>query len=53
MHLKTSDYFAALAPAAAGITLAQVNAVLSFLSLSGGLAYLVWKWRREIKTPPK
>lgn len=54
MHnLKADDYFAALVPPAAGLTLSLVNDALTTLSLAGGLAYLAWKWNRERKTPPK
>lgn len=36
----------AAVPPAAGITLAQVNAVLGCVSLVVGIAFTLWNWRR-------
>jgi hypothetical protein len=52
-HFRTSDIIAASAGGAAGITLAQINVALTTLSISLGIAYLIWKWRRESKHPPR
>lgn len=49
---RPSDYLAALGGGAAGLTLSHINAGLTTISLVGGIAYLIWKWRREAKLPP-
>lgn len=51
-HYRPSDIIAATAGGAAGITLAHINAALTTLSITLGIAYLIWKWLREAKTPP-
>jgi len=30
-----------------GLTLAQINAMLGFISLLIGITYQIWKWKRE------
>lgn len=45
--LRPTEYLAAAAPTAVGVTLAQVNEMLGCVSLALGIAYLVWRWRRE------
>jgi 4-hydroxybenzoate polyprenyltransferase len=30
-----------------GLTLAQINALLGFISLLIGISYQLWKWKRE------
>jgi hypothetical protein len=30
-----------------GLTLAQINALLGFVSLVIGISYQLWKWRKE------
>ncbi len=32
---------------ATGLTLAQINALLGFISLLIGISYQLWKWKRE------
>jgi hypothetical protein len=32
-----------------GLTLAQINAILGFVSLLIGISYQIWKWRKEAK----
>lgn len=51
-HFRTSDIIAASAAPAAGLTLSHVNGVLTTVSITLGIAYLIWKWRREARTPP-
>ena len=35
--------------AATGLTLAQINALLGFVSLLIGISYQLWKWRKEAR----
>jgi hypothetical protein len=35
-----------MVPPAAGFSLAQVNALLGFVSLCIGIAFTLWNWRR-------
>lgn len=53
MIAAAKPVIAATAPAAVGITLAQVNAILGAVSLAVGIAYHLWKWRREAKQRPQ
>lgn len=32
-----------------GLTLAQINTMLGFVSLVIGISYQLWKWKREAK----
>lgn len=43
---KLQTLAVAAVPPAAGITLAQVNTALGFVSLVLGIAFTVWNWRR-------
>jgi hypothetical protein len=36
--------------ALSGITLAQFNVMLGFISLSIGILYQLWKWNKELKS---
>lgn len=47
--LKSSDYIAAAVPTFASITLSDLNVIVSILGTTLGIAYLLWKWRREAK----
>ena len=42
------DIVAAAAPATATLTLSTINEVLGLCSGFLGIAFLLWKWRREI-----
>lgn len=42
------DIVAAAAPATATLTLSTVNEVLGLCSGLLGIAFLLWKWRREL-----
>lgn len=47
--ITSRDFATAGVPAVASLTLSQVN---SFIGIVGGLlgiAYLLWKWKREAK----
>ena len=54
MILTKSETFAVLAAPTAGVgmTIADVNGYLTAVSIILGIAYLVWKWKREANTPP-
>ena len=47
--LQAKDYIVAGTPAVASITLSQVNQVAGLVATLLGIAYLLWKWRREAK----
>ena len=47
--LQAKDYIVAGTPVAASITLSQVNQVAALVGTLLGIAYLLWKWRREAK----
>jgi len=47
--LQAKDYIVAGTPAVASITLGQVNQVAGLVATLLGIAYLLWKWRREAK----
>lgn len=40
---------AALWLALTGLTLAQINTLLGFVSLVIGISFQLWKWRKEAK----
>lgn len=42
------DIVAAAAPATATLTLSTINEVLGLCSGVLGIAFLLWKWRREL-----
>ena len=44
---RLKHFFAALWITLTGLTLAQLNGLLGFTSLVIGIAYQLWKWRRE------
>jgi hypothetical protein len=47
--LQAKDYIVAGTPVMASITLSQVNQVAALVGTLLGIAYLLWKWRREAK----
>jgi hypothetical protein len=47
--LHPKDILVAGTPAVASITLSQVNQVAALVGTLLGIAYLLWKWRREAK----
>jgi len=49
LMLQAKDYIVAGTPVAASITLSQVNQVAALVGTLLGIAYLLWKWRREAK----
>lgn len=50
-HLTKADYIAAAVPISAIITLDQINGVIAAIGGILGIAYLLWKWRREARKP--
>jgi len=46
-NLKTGDYIAASIPLMANLTLGDWNALLGVIGTLLGIAYLLWRWRRE------
>jgi hypothetical protein len=51
-RLSPSDYVAAAAPVLGSLSLAEINTCAQIFGALLGAAYLVWKWRREARTPP-
>lgn len=51
-RLSTSDFITAAAPVLGSLTLAEVNTLAQIGGAALGAAYLLWKWRREARTPP-
>lgn len=47
MRLTPTDIAIASMPPAAAITLGQVNSIIGIIGGLMGIAYLVWKWRKE------
>ncbi len=50
-HLTPSDIFAASLPTSASVVswMAGFNAIATGVSIMLGIAYLLWKWRKEAK----
>ena len=51
-RLSLPDYLAAAAPVLGSLSLAELNSLAQLVGAGLGAAYLIWKWRREAKTPP-
>lgn len=47
---KLSDYIAAAAPTIAGLTLSEWNSLAGLCGSLLGIAFLIWKWRRDAKS---
>ena len=47
MNSQEKDILTAAVPTAASLTLSQINNVVGILGGLIGIAYLVWKWRKE------
>lgn len=50
MFDRLRHFLAATWLAFTGLTLAQLNAGLGFISLVLGISYQLWKWRRELRS---
>lgn len=48
-HLKPSDIIAAAAPTLSATLVAQANQVVGMIGSLLGIAYLLWRWRREAR----
>lgn len=53
-HLSLADYLKASSPTLAAVvskvTIDHINAGLTTVSISLGIAYLLWKWRKEARS---
>ena len=49
MFARIREFLYALWITITGLTLAQINALLGCASLVLGIAYQIWKWRREAR----
>ncbi|RRJ96716.1 hypothetical protein Ga0100231_023310 [Opitutaceae bacterium TAV4] len=52
LRIKLADYIAAAVPVLASITLDHLNGVIAAIGGLLGIAYLLWKWRREAMHSP-
>lgn len=50
-RLHIDDYIAAAVPLIANLTLDQINGIIAAVGGILGIAYLLWKWRREARKP--
>jgi len=50
-RLHASDLAVIAGPPAVGVALSHINLILGAISLCLGIAFQIWKWRREAKTP--
>lgn len=48
--IKPADVLAAALPTIGGLTLSQWNTVASLVGTLLGIAYLLWKWRKDAKS---
>ncbi len=48
-HINASDLAMVTVPPAVGVSLSQVNLILGCVSLIIGIAFQLWKWRRDAK----
>lgn len=46
---RHTDILAAAAPVAANLTISHVNELASLIATALGIAYLVWRWRRDAR----
>ncbi len=47
MNLTVRNYIDACVPGFATITLSQLNSLVGIVGGLLGIAYLIWKWRKE------
>jgi hypothetical protein len=47
MNSHEKDILTAAVPTAASLTLSQINSLVGIIGGLVGIAYLIWKWRRE------
>ena len=47
MNSHEKDILVAATPTAASLTLSQINSLVGIIGGLIGIAYLIWKWRKE------
>ena len=47
MNSHEKDILTAAVPTAATLTLSQINSLVGIIGGLVGIAYLIWKWRKE------
>jgi hypothetical protein len=48
-HLKPADIIAAAVPTVSATVVAQANQIIGMIGSLLGIAYLLWRWRREAR----
>lgn len=48
-HLKPADIIAAAVPTISATLVAQANQIVGMIGSLLGIAYLLWRWRREAR----
>ncbi len=48
-HLKPADIIAAAVPTVSATVVAQANQIVRMIGSLLGIAYLLWRWRREAR----
>ena len=51
MNSHEKDILTAAVPTAASFTLSQINSLVGIIGGLVGIAYLIWKWRKEANRP--
>jgi hypothetical protein len=51
MNSQEKDILVAAIPTTASFTLSQINSVIGIIGGLIGIAYLIWKWRKEANRP--
>jgi hypothetical protein len=49
MNSHEKDILTAAIPTTASFTLSQINSVIGIIGGLVGIAYLIWKWKKESK----
>jgi hypothetical protein len=51
MNSHEKDILTAAIPTTASFTLSQINSVIGIIGGLVGIAYLIWKWKKEANKP--
>ena len=51
MNSHEKDILTAAIPTTASFTLSQINSVIGIIGGLVGIAYLIWKWKKESNKP--
>ena len=51
MNSQEKDILTAAIPTTASFTLSQINSVVGIIGGLIGIAYLIWKWKKEANKP--